>query len=89
ALIVGNLTPEQSRDIVKSAHELLGNQGTEYWIGETLVFNKFDAVEFQNKSNSTDNALGELYIPTGYSRLEGQAISSVLASVIKPWFYDQ
>lgn len=89
ALIIGNLTPEQSRDIAKSAHELLGNQGTEYWIGEILVFNKLNAVEFQNKSKSTDNALGELYIPTGYSRLEGQAISSVLASVIKPWFYDQ
>ncbi|OAT34549.1 pitrilysin [Proteus myxofaciens] len=89
ALIIGNLTPEQSRKIVQSAHQLLGNKGTEYWIGETLVFNKPDAVEFEAKSNSTDNALGELYIPIGYSRLQGQAISSVLASVIKPWFYDQ
>lgn len=89
ALIIGNLTPEASREIAKSAHEFLGNKGTEYWIGDTLVFNKFEAVEFQNKSKSTDNALGELYIPVGYSRLEGQAISSVLASVIKPWFYDQ
>ena len=89
ALVIGNLTPEQSSKIVKSAHELLGNKGTEYWIGETLVFNQLNAVEFQNKSNSTDNALGELFIPIGYERLEGHAISSVLASVIKPWFYDQ
>lgn len=89
ALVMGNLTPEQSSEIVKSAHALLGNKGTEYWIGETLVFKQLNAVEFQNKSNSTDNALGELFIPVGYDRLEGHAISSVLASVIKPWFYDQ
>lgn len=89
ALIIGNLTPEQSREIVKSAQALLGNKGTEYWIGDTLVFDKLNQVTFQNKSKSTDNALGELFIPVGYERLQGKAITSVLSSIVHPWFFEQ
>ncbi|MRF68989.1 pitrilysin, partial [Escherichia coli] len=61
----------------------------EYWIGDTLVFDKLNQVTFQNKSKSTDNALGELFIPVGYERLQGKAITSVLSSIVHPWFFEQ
>ncbi|MBD2781964.1 pitrilysin [Xenorhabdus szentirmaii] len=89
ALIFGNLTKQQSIDIVQAAHQQLANQGTVWWTGEHIVIDHNYAVDVQGTANSTDNALAELYIPTGYSRIKGQVYSNLLSSILSPWFYDQ
>ncbi|PHM39898.1 zinc protease [Xenorhabdus mauleonii] len=89
ALVFGNLTEQQSINIIQSAHKQLGNQGTEWWAGNHIVIDRNYAVDFKGTANSTDNALAEIYIPTGYDRIHGNVYSNLLSSILSPWFYDQ
>ncbi|MBI6548870.1 pitrilysin [Xenorhabdus lircayensis] len=89
ALIFGNLTEQQGIDIVQSAQKQLANQGTVWWTGEHIVIGRNYAVDFKGTANSTDNALAEIYIPTGYDRIKGKVYSNLLSSILSPWFYDQ
>ncbi|CAM3892207.1 pitrilysin [Xenorhabdus thuongxuanensis] len=89
ALVFGNFTEQQSIDIVQSAQKQLANQGTVWWTGERLVIDRHYAANFNGTANSTDNALAEIFIPTGYGRIKGYVYSNLLSSVLSPWFYDQ
>ncbi|MCC8378539.1 pitrilysin [Xenorhabdus sp. PB30.3] len=89
AMIFGNLTEKQGIDIINSAHKQLGNQGTEWWSGEHIELDRNYAVNFEGTASSTDNALAEIYIPTGYDRNTGAVYSNLLSSILSPWFYDQ
>ncbi|OTA19850.1 zinc protease [Xenorhabdus beddingii] len=89
ALIFGNFTEQQSIHIVQSAQKQLANQGTVWWTGDHLVVDRNYAVDFKGTANSTDNALAEIYIPTGYDRTLGHAYSGLLSSILSPWFFDQ
>ncbi|AYA42126.1 pitrilysin [Xenorhabdus nematophila] len=89
ALIFGNFTEQQSIDIVQSAQKQLANQGTVWWSGDDIVIDRSYAVDFKGTANSTDNALAEIYIPTGYDRIRGGVYSNLLSSILSPWFYDQ
>ncbi|MDB6372017.1 pitrilysin [Photorhabdus bodei] len=88
-MIIGNLTEQQSKVIAESAHNQLANQGTGWWIGNKVVIDKNYPVNFQRVGSSTDGALAEVYIPTGYNRIEGYVYSSLLSNMLQPWFYDQ
>jgi protease-3 len=88
-MVFGNLTEKQGIDIVTSAYKQLANRGTAWWSGENIVVNRDYAVNFNGTASSTDNALAEIYIPTGYDRIDGYAYSNLLGSILSPWFYDQ
>ncbi|MGJ0628431.1 pitrilysin [Xenorhabdus bovienii] len=87
--IFGNLTEKQSIDIVKSAHKQLANQGTTWWSGDHIVVDRDYAVNFKGTASSTDNALSEVYIPTGYDRINGYIYSNLLGRILSPWFFEQ
>ncbi|KLU14437.1 MULTISPECIES: pitrilysin [Xenorhabdus] len=89
ALVFGNFTEQQSINIVQSVQKQLANQGTIWWTGEHLVIDRHYAVNFTGTANSTDNALEEIFIPTGYDRIRGSVYSSLLSRILSPWFYDQ
>ncbi|OTA16684.1 zinc protease [Xenorhabdus vietnamensis] len=89
ALVFGNLTKQQSTNIVQSAQKQLANQGTVWWTGDRIVIDRNYAVNFEGTANSTDNALAEIYIPTGYDHINGKTYSGLLSSILSPWFYDQ
>ncbi|PHM62094.1 pitrilysin [Xenorhabdus ishibashii] len=89
ALVFGNFTEQQSIDIVQSAQKQLANQGTIWWTGERLVIDRNYAANFNGTANSTDNALAEIFIPTGYDRIKGYVYSNLLSNILSPWFYDQ
>ncbi|MEQ1964302.1 pitrilysin [Xenorhabdus khoisanae] len=89
ALIFGNFTEQESINIVQSAQKQLANQGTVWWTGDHIVIDRNYAVDFKGTANSTDNALAEIYIPTGYDRIHSKIYSSLLSSILSPWFYDQ
>ena len=87
--VFGNLTAPQAEQIASKAQAQLGSQGTEWWVGDYYVIDKALKPNFDEKANSTDNALANIFIPDGYSRTEGAAFSSVLSKILHPWFYDQ
>ncbi|OKP02107.1 pitrilysin [Xenorhabdus eapokensis] len=89
ALVFGNFTEQQSIDIIQSAQKQLANQGTVWWTGKRLVIDRHYAANFNGTANSTDNALAEIFIPTGYDRIKGYVYSNLLSSILSPWFYDQ
>lgn len=89
ALVFGNFTEQQSINIVQSAQKQLANQGTVWWTGKSIVIDRNYAVNFNGTANSTDNALEEIFIPTGYDRIQGSVYSNLLSSILSSWFYDQ
>lgn len=89
AMIVGNLTQEQSIKVIKDAHALLNNKGTQWWRGDIVVIDKDYLADFHRQGKSTDNALAEIFIPTGYDRIQSSVYAGILTNIIQPWFYDQ
>ncbi|MBE8597514.1 pitrilysin [Xenorhabdus sp. BG5] len=89
ALVFGNFTEQQSINIIQSAQKQLANQGTVWWTGKRIVIDRNYAVNFNGTASSTDNALEEIFIPTGYDRIQGSVYSNLLSSILSPWFYDQ
>lgn len=89
ALVFGNMSQSQSIQTIQDAQKLLNSEGTEWWRGDVVVIDKNYLANFHKQGNSTDNALAEIFIPDGYSRIDGAVMSGILAKVIQPWFYDQ
>lgn len=89
AMVIGNLTDKQSINVIKDARDLLKSKGEGWWRGDIVVIDKPYLVDFHKQAQSSDNALAEIFIPEGYSRIEGAVLSSLLSNIIQPWFYDQ
>ncbi|MBD2784959.1 pitrilysin [Xenorhabdus sp. DI] len=89
AMVFGNFTEQQGIDIIQAAQQQLANQGTVWWTGEHVVIDRNYAVNFKRTASSTDNALAEIYIPTGYDRITGYVYSNVLSRILSPWFFEQ
>ncbi|HGN1707281.1 TPA: pitrilysin [Providencia rettgeri] len=89
ALVFGNITESQSIKTIKDAQQLLKSEGTSWWRGDIVVIDKNYLADFHKRGNSSDNALAEIFIPDGYSRIDGAVLSGILAKIIQPWFYDQ
>lgn len=89
ALVVGNLTQQQSIQTISDASKLLKSKGKNWWRGDVVVVDKTYLANFHKQGNSSDNALAELFIPTGYDRIDGAVLSGILSKIVQPWFYDQ
>ncbi|MDD9340692.1 MAG: pitrilysin [Providencia heimbachae] len=89
ALVVGNLTEQQSIKTIKDVRELLKSKGSNWWRGDIVVIDKNYLADFHKQGNSSDNALAEIFVPKGYSRIDGAVLSGILAKIVQPWFYDQ
>ncbi|EUD05266.1 pitrilysin [Providencia alcalifaciens] len=89
ALVVGNLTQQQSIQTILDASNLLKSKGKNWWRGDVVVVDKTYLANFHKQGNSSDNALAELFIPTGYDRIDGAVLSGILSKIVQPWFYDQ
>ncbi len=89
ALVVGNLTQQQSIQTILDASKLLNSKGKNWWRGDIVVVDKTYLANFHKQGNSSDNALAELFIPTGYDRIDGAVLSGILSKIVQPWFYDQ
>lgn len=89
ALVVGNLTQQQSIQTILDVSKLLKSKGKNWWCGDVVVVDKTYLANFHKQGNSSDNALAELFIPTGYDRIDGAVLSGILSKIVQPWFYDQ
>ncbi|MEQ5126376.1 pitrilysin [Providencia alcalifaciens] len=89
ALVVGNITQQQSVQTIQDVSKLLKSKGKNWWSGDIVVVNKTYLADFHKQGNSSDNALAELFIPDGYDRIDGAVLSGLLSKIVQPWFYDQ
>lgn len=89
ALVVGNITQQQSVQTIQDVSKLLKSKGKNWWSGDIVVVNKAYLANFHKQGNSSDNALAELFIPDGYDRIDGAVLSGILSKIVQPWFYDQ
>ncbi|WPA91546.1 pitrilysin [Providencia zhijiangensis] len=89
ALVVGNITQQQSVQTIQDVSKLLKSKGKNWWSGDIVVVNKTYLADFHKQGNSSDNALAELFIPDGYNRIDGAVLSGILSKIVQPWFYDQ
>ncbi|WP_159565803.1 pitrilysin [Budvicia diplopodorum] len=87
--VLGNMTPEQVKQLALGVKQQLGCVGTEWWHGQNVVVDKPTLANLTRKGSSTDSALGAVYIPQGYDEVQGMARSNLLAQIIQPWFYNQ
>lgn len=88
-LVVGNLTGQQVTQLAENVQKLLATEGKEFWYGENVRISKAQTADLRRQSSTTDAALAAVYIPTGYSEVEGRAYSNLLAQIIQPLFYQQ
>ncbi|MTC46687.1 pitrilysin [Providencia sp. wls1922] len=89
ALVVGNITQQQSVQTIQDVSKLLKSKGKNWWSGDIVVVNKTYLADFHKQGNSSDNALAELFIPDGYDCIDGAVLSGILSKIVQPWFYDQ
>ncbi|EMU6158141.1 hypothetical protein WN993_004525, partial [Yersinia enterocolitica] len=63
--------------------------GTTWWTGEDVIVDKAQLANMERLGSSSDAALAAVYVPTGYTEIEGMAYSALLGQIVQPWFYDQ
>lgn len=88
-LAVGNMTAQQVTELTESLKKQLSLTGTTWWTGEDVVVDKAQLANMERVGSSSDAALAAVYVPTGYSEIDGMAHSALLGQIIQPWFYDQ
>ncbi|SFC67811.1 pitrilysin [Pragia fontium] len=86
---IGNMTPEQVKELALNISKQLGCRGPGWWHGQNVVVEKTQQANLMKPGSSTDSALGAIYIPTGYDEVQGMARSNLLSQIIQPWFYNQ
>ncbi|MGK2946675.1 MAG: pitrilysin [Candidatus Malihini olakiniferum] len=88
-LAVGNLTEAQVTKLALDIQIRLDCSGQTWWRSPDVEVACTQLANFQRAGSSTDSALAAVYIPTGYSEVQGMAYSSLLNQIIQPWFYHQ
>ncbi|WP_300000398.1 pitrilysin [uncultured Cedecea sp.] len=88
-LIVGNITPEQTKALALNVRDALKLKGSEWTRNKTLLIDKKNQVIFQQPGSSSDSALSAVYVPTGYDEATSEAYSLMIGQIIQPWFYNQ
>lgn len=88
-LAVGNMTAQQVTELAESLKKQLASTGTTWWTGEDVVVEKAQLANMERLGSSSDAALAAVYVPTGYTEIDGMAHSALLGQIVQPWFYDQ
>jgi protease-3 len=83
------MTAQQVTELTESLKKQLSLTGTTWWTGEDVVVDKAHLANMERVGSSSDAALAAVYVPTGYSEIDGMAHSALLGQIIQPWFYDQ
>ncbi len=88
-LVTGNMTAQQTTALAESVKNQLGCEETDWWSSDEVVINQPQLVSLQRTSSTTDAALAAVYVPQGYSEIEGMAYSNMLETILQPWFFNQ
>lgn len=88
-LVLGNMAPQKAAELGRQLREQLGTQGREWCRSRDVLVDKARRILIEKAGSSTDSALAALFVPKGYSEATSGAMSSMLAQIIQPWFYNQ
>jgi protease-3 len=88
-LVLGNMPPEQAKDLAHQVQSQLGTKGNEWCRNKDVLVDKQTLAMFEKAGSSTDSALAAVYVPKGYDELVSTAYSTMLGQIIQPWFYNQ
>lgn len=87
--IVGNMSPEQAKELAHNVRLQLKLQGKEWPRNKDILIDKKNLVIFEKAGSSSDSALSAVYVPVGYGEATSEAYSLMLGQIIQPWFYNQ
>ena len=88
-LVLGNMSPQQAKDLAHNVQNQLGTKGNEWCRNKDVLVDKQHLVMFEKAGSSTDSALAAVYVPKGFDEIVSTAYSSMLGQIIQPWFYNQ
>ncbi|MEL4012694.1 pitrilysin [Dryocola clanedunensis] len=88
-LVLGNMAPQQAKDLAHQVQSQLGTKGNEWCRNKDVLVDKPTLAMFEKAGSSTDSALAAVYVPKGYDELVSTAYSTMLGQIIQPWFYNQ
>jgi len=88
-LVLGNMSPQQAKDLAHNVQSQLGTQGNEWCRNKDVLVDKQHLAMFEKTGSSTDSALAAVYVPKGFDETVSTAYSSMLGQIIQPWFYNQ
>ncbi|MGB7800731.1 pitrilysin [Buttiauxella sp.] len=88
-LVLGNMSPQQAKDLAHNVQSQLGTQGNEWCRNKDVLVDKQQLAMFEKTGSSTDSALAAVYVPKGFDETVSTAYSSMLGQIIQPWFYNQ
>lgn len=88
-LMLGNITPQQAKDLAHNLKSQLGTKGNEWCRNKDVLVDKQHLAMFEKAGSSTDSALAAVYVPKGFDETVSTAYSAMLGQIIQPWFYNQ
>lgn len=88
-LVLGNMSPEQAKELAHNVQSQLATKGNEWCRNKDVLVDKQHLAMFEKAGSSTDSALAAIYVPKGYDETVSTAYSSMLGQIIQPWFYNQ
>lgn len=88
-LVVGNLTPEQTKALARNVSEQLQTDGNAWCRNKEVLVDRAQIAAFHETGASTDSALAAVFVPTFYDESQSAAYSALIGQIIQPWFYNQ
>ncbi|MCT4708465.1 pitrilysin [Enterobacteriaceae bacterium H16N7] len=88
-MVLGNMAPQQAKDLAHQVQSQLGTKGNEWCRNKDVLVDKQTLAMFEKAGSSTDSALAAVYVPKGYDELVSTAYSTMLGQIVQPWFYNQ
>ncbi|WBM71448.1 pitrilysin [Buttiauxella sp. WJP83] len=88
-LVLGNMSPQQAKDLAHNVQSQLATEGNEWCRNKDVLVDKQHLAMFEKAGSSTDSALAAVYVPKGFDETVSTAYSSMLGQIIQPWFYNQ
>lgn len=88
-LVLGNMSPNQAKDLAHNVQTQLSTKGNEWCRNKDVLVDSKHLAMFEKAGSSTDSALAAVYVPKGFDETVSTAYSSMLGQIIQPWFYNQ
>ncbi|OAT30164.1 protease III [Buttiauxella brennerae ATCC 51605] len=88
-LVLGNMSPDQAKDLAHNVQTQLSTKGNEWCRNKDVLVDSKHLAMFEKAGSSTDSALAAVYVPKGFDETVSTAYSSMLGQIIQPWFYNQ
>ncbi len=88
-MVVGNMSPDQSKALARKVSSQLQTDGNEWCRNKDVLIDREQMAAFRETGASTDSALAAVFVPKFYDETKSAAYSMLIGQIIQPWFYNQ